>query len=226
MKKILALSVIATMAIIGCNLNKKPPTAEFWPFAVGNQWTTAEDFSYTVKNVTSGSKQSTTTNTVEAFIKRKDGKQLWPINSKITQGDSVINTVSYYYVTEDSVYTFSALDAKDPQSVEPNKLKVGMEWDGALVIPIEIPNFETTLDAKFKVIASQKVTVKAGTFDALLVKVSLPQYDIDSAATQWRVKGKGIVKMDANFTATYSFGGLKFNVDIKGSSEMQSYSFK
>jgi len=232
MKK--ALFVIATLALIllACKKAEEPIEAKFWPFAQGNTWTSEESYSYEVYSgeslIYSGSGTSTTNNEVGTFVEREDGKLVWPVTS-IVQTDSQLTSISYYHVTEDSVYVYSLKDDEEPKAVEPNNLAVGIKWDGNLTLPFKIPDlagFPTELPANFEVIGTETITVEAGTFNCVVIEIDLPDYSVDSAATQWRTEGIGLVKMTTDFIADYPLGVLTFQVDIEGASDMTSYDFQ
>lgn len=202
----------------------KPLPARFWPLEEENQWTTAENYTWKVTNYGSDSSSSTTTNSVEPFEERDDGKLVWPV-ATTTQGDSTVYSRNYYYMTEDSVYIYSMdKNLEDPSAVEPQNLAVGVEWNGNLAIPITIPSFSTNFPAHFKVIGIQDVTVPAGTFNCYVVVLDLDNNgtSIDSAAMQWRAEGVGIVKFTTDFQTKYSIGPVSFDVEVHGKSEMQS----
>ncbi len=228
MKK--ALFVIATLALIllACKKAEEPIEAKFWPFAQGNTWTSEESYSYEVYRgeslIYSGSGTSTTNNEVGTFVEREDGKLVWPVTS-IVQTDSTLTSISYYHVTEDSVYVYSLKDDEEPQSVEPNNLAVGVKWDGNLTLPFKIPEFPTELPANFEVIGTETITVEAGTFNCVVVEIDLPDYSVDSAATQWRTEGIGLVKMTTDFETVYTLV-VPLDVAIEGASEMTSYDFQ
>jgi hypothetical protein len=229
MKKALIAIASAAVFFLACK-KEEPVVAKFWPLVEGNKWTTTESYSYDVEGLYVGSGSSTTRNEVGASQEREDGKLVWPVTSIIEQGDSTFPTsITYYYVTEDSVYMYSLKDDEEPQAVEPNNLAVGVEWNGNLALPFEIPQlsgFPTEFPAHFKVVGTATDTVPAGIFDCLVIKISLPDYNVDSAATQWRAEGIGMVKMNTDFQTTYSLGTITFDVDIKGDSKMTSYNFQ
>lgn len=226
MKKALFAILSLIFIFLACK-KEEPVTAKFWPLAEGNKWTTSESYSYNVEGLYVGSDSSTTSNEVGASQEREDGKLVWPVTSMV-QTDSLLTSVSYYHVTEDSIYVYSLKDDEEPQAVEPNNLAVGVEWDGNLALPFKIPElsgFPTEFPAHFKVVGTATDTVPAGIFNCLVIKISLPDYNVDSAATQWRAEGIGMVKMNTDFTTTYSLPPFTFDVDIEGTSEMTSYNF-
>lgn len=227
MKKALFAILSLVFIFLACK-KEEPVTAKFWPFAEGNKWTTSEDFTYNVQGFPPGSGISTTTNEVDSLDEMDDGKLVWPVTSiTVPEGQDSILTINYYHVTEDSVYTYSLKTDTEPLAVEPNDLALGVKWEGTLTIPLTLPiEFPTELPASFEVVGSETVTVEAGTFNCVVIEIDLPDYNVDSAATQWRAEGIGMVKMTTNFTTTYSLPPLTFDVDIEGTSEMTSYDFQ
>ncbi len=223
-KQLLLAAGFAVIMLFSCKKEEEPIPARFWPLAEGNQWTTAESYSWKAASFADSSK-SITTNTVELREEREDGKLVWPV-ATTTHGDSVIYSRNYYYVTEDSIYIYSMdKDAEEPTAVEPNNLEVGTEWDGKLAIPVEIPNFSTTFPAHFKVTGMETVTVPAGSFNCLVVRLDIDNNGttLDSAAVQWRADGIGIVKFTTDFKTQYSMPPLpSVQVEVHGISEMQS----
>lgn len=226
MKKALFAILSLVFIFLACK-KEEPVTAKFWPFAEGNKWTTVEEFSYDVEGVPSGSSTSTTTNEVDSLDELDDGTPVWPVTSiTVPEGQDSIISITYYHVTEDSVYMYSLKTDEEPLSVEPNDLVVGTNWEGTLAIPLTLPGgIPSELPATFEVIDTETVPVDAGTFNCVVIEIDLPDYNVDSAATQWRSEGVGMVKMTTDFQTTYSLGGLTFEVDIKGTSEMTSYNF-
>jgi len=221
-KQFLLAAGFAVIMLLSCKKEEEPVTARFWPLAEGNQWTTAEEYYWEVTYVGSDTSTSQTTNTVEALEERDDGKLVCPVATTTTEEDSIIYSRTYYHVTEDSIYIYSMdKNAEEPTAVEPNNLEVGTEWDGNLVIPVEVPNFSTDFSARYKVIGQEQVKVPAGTFDCLVIQIDIADPEVDSAATQWRAEGVGIVKMSTKFTTKVSV----FDVDIEGTSELESINF-
>lgn len=229
MKKVLFAAISISSLFLGCGKNEPLPS-HFWPLAEGNQWVTSESYSWEIIGSSNkGSSESSTAYTVEPFVKSIKGKLLWPVAvSTDTSGSGVglILSRTYYYTTEDSVYLYADTLESEPKAVEPNDLAVGMEWDGNLALPIQIPsipNFSTTFPAHFKVVGDTEITVPAGTFNSLVIRIDLNNSGtiIDSAATQWRARDVGIVKMSTDFTTTYIIAQVK----IKGSSELESMNF-
>lgn len=219
-KQFLLAAGFVAMMLFSCKKEEEPIPARFWPLAEGNQWTTAESYSWKAASFADSSK-STTTNTVEIWEEREDGKKVWPVATTTTEEDSTVYSRTFYHVTEDSVYIYSMdKNASKPTAVEPNNLTVGTEWDGNLVIPVEVPNFSTDFSARYKVIGQEQVKVPAGTFDCLVIQIDITDPEVDSAATQWRAESMGIVKMTADIQTEFS--GL--NVAIKGTSVMESKS--
>lgn len=220
-KQFLLAAGFAAMMLFSCKKEEEPIPARFWPLAEGNQWTTVEEYYWEVTYVGSDTSTSQTTNTVEALEERDDGKKVWPVATTTTEEDSTVYSRTFYHVTEDSVYIYSMdKNASKPTAVEPNNLTVGTEWDGNLVIPVEVPNFSTDFSARYKVIGQEQVKVPAGTFDCLVIQIDITDPEVDSAATQWRAESMGIVKMTADIQTEFS--GL--NVAIKGTSVMESKS--
>lgn len=232
MKKVLFAVTTVAVIFIACS-RKAPLPAAFWPLEDGNQWTTSENYTWNVVGVSSGSSESKTTYTVDPFVESAEGKLLWPVRASTDtsgQGAGLILSTTYYYVTEDSVYLYSDTLDKPAKAVEPNNLSVGMQWDGNLAIPIQIPDlvgFSTTFPAHFEIIGDTTITVLNGTFNALVIKIDLKPSSgaIDSAAVQWRAKDIGIVKMSTDFTTKYSIGIATFDVEISGTSELESRNF-
>lgn len=228
MKRISFAAISISILFLGCGDNEPLPS-HFWPLAEGNQWVTSESYSWQIVGGTSGSSTSKTTYTVEPFVKSTKGKLLWPVAvSTDTSGSGTGLTLSrtYYYTTEDSVYLYADTLESEPKAVEPNDLAVGMEWDGNLALPIQIPSipsFSTTFPAHFEVVDDTDITVPAGTFNSLVIRIDLDNSGtiIDSAATQWRARDVGIVKMTTDFTTTYVIVQVKIN----GSSELESMNF-
>jgi hypothetical protein len=106
--------------------------------------------------------------------------------------------------------------------VEPNDLAVGDQWTGELALPIKIGTLELKYPARFTVVGQDNdVQVTAGTFDCLVIKIDFTNPQIDSAATEWRAKDVGRVKLDADFATTVS----SFPVEVEGTSEMESSNF-
>jgi hypothetical protein len=232
MKKILLSIASVAFLFIACS-RKVPIPAAFWPLEDGNQWTTSENYTWNVVGVSTGSSVSKTTYTVDPFVESAEGKLLWPVLASTDtsgQGVGLILSTTYYYVTEDSVYLYSDTLDKPPKAVEPNNLAVGMTWDGNLALPIQIPDlvgFSTTFPAHFEIVSDTSIAVLNGTFNALVIKIDLQTSSgtIDSAATQWRAKDIGIVKMSTDFTTKYSIGIATFDVKITGTSELESRNF-
>jgi hypothetical protein len=225
MKKAFLLATAAVILILACSKEEEPVEAKFWPFAQGNTWTTKESYSYDVENTPYvGSGNSTTSYEVGAFTEREDGKLVWPVTSRV-ETDSIMTSINYYHITEDSVYVYTLKDDETPKAVEPNSLAVGDKWDGNLVLPFTIPEltgFPTDLAANFEVIGTETITVEAGTFNCVVVEIDLPDYSVDSAATQWRAEDVGMVKMTTDFETKFSI----FDVSVQGASEMTSYDFQ
>jgi len=230
-KTVLAAASLACMFLACGKKDDEPVLARFWALAAGNEWKTAEDFSYDVKDLAAGSSTSSTESVVDSLETRDDGKLVWPVQTTTFTEEDTTVTTNYYHVTEDSVYIYAGdKNAEEPSSVEPNNLAVGVEWYGNLSIPIEIPElsgFATSFPARFKVVGTATDTVPAGVFNCLVVRIDLDNSGtwIDSAATQWRAEGVGVVKMTADFTALYTISPYTFDVAIEGVSEMTSYSF-
>ncbi len=107
----------------------------------------------------------------------------------------------------------------------PADLKVGSEWSATYdvnVTPEDNPNLQalgiTTINQQVmitrKVVAEERVTVGAGAFDALKVKVTTkvdaalsgadPADAINIETDEWWVKGIGLVKSDSTFNGTRS----------------------
>lgn len=222
-KDLLVLGGFLVILLLACGPDKPLP-ARFWPLEEANQWTTAESYSWKVTSVGSDSSSSTTTNLVEPFEERDDGKFVWPV-ATTTQGDSIVFSRTYYYMTDDSVYMYSMdKNLEEPSAVEPQNLAVGVEWNGNLAIPVRIPNFSTNFPAHFRVIGTESVTVPAGTFNCFVVALDLDNNgtSVDSAAVQWRAEGAGIVKFTTDFKTKYYIGPLSFDVEVHGISEMTS----
>jgi hypothetical protein len=220
-KQLLLAAGFAAIMLFSCKKEEEPPTARFWPLAEGNQWTTAEDYSWDVGGGTyTGSSQSTTNYKVEDTIRRKDDVLLWPV---IVDTSGTIISRTYYQVTEDSVYLYESKEVDaETTAIEPNNLAVGDEWDGNVALPIEIPNISTDFPAHFKVIDQGQAKVPAGTFDCLIIQIDLKDAGVDSAATQWRAENVGIVKLTTDFQTQYS----GFTVKIYGTSELESINFE
>ncbi len=231
MKKVLFAVISISILFLGCGKNEPLPS-HFWPLAEGNQWTTSESYSWQIVGGTSGASTSKTTYTVEPFVKSTKGKLLWPVAvSTDTSGSGVglILSRTYYYTTEDSVYLYADTLESEPKAVEPNDLAVGMEWDGNLAMPIQIPSlpaFPTSLPAHFKIVGDTSIVVPAGTFNALVIDINLINGTdtIPSAATQWRARDVGIVKMNTDFTTNVTYI-VTFTVTVKGTSELESTNF-
>ena len=231
-KQLLLAAGFAVIMLFSCKKEEEPPTARFWPLAEGNRWTTAEDYSWDVGGGTyTGSSQSTTNYKVEDTIRRKDDVLLWPVIVD-TSGTTISRT--YYQVTEDSVYLYESKEVDaETTAVEPNNLAVGDEWDGNVALPItitEIAGFSTNFPGHFKVVGTQTVSdVLAGPFNCLVIRIDLKDNagtTIDSAATQWRAEGVGIVKFSADFQTKYSLGGFEVDVEISGTSKLESINFE
>lgn len=215
-KQLLLAAGFATIMLFSCKKEEEPIPARFLPLAEGNQWTTIEEYSWSVPLIGSDTNSSSTTNAVKPWEKREDGKLVWPVEVSTDtsgSGTGLIISRNYYYVTDDSVYLYTTKDADKPSMVEPQDLAVGVEWDGNLALPIEIPNVPTEYPAHFKVIDQGEAKVPAGTFNCLIIQINLPDADVDSAATQWRAEGVGVVKLSVDF---------QYIAKIQGISEMQS----
>ncbi|MBN2380532.1 hypothetical protein JXM67_12095 [candidate division WOR-3 bacterium] len=228
-KKILVIVAGLVLLFTACSKEEVPVVAKYWPFAAGNEWKTAEAFTWAISGPisNSGSSSSTTEYSVDSLESFKDGKQVWPVtHTTYTEGVDPVVVTEYYHVTEDSIFIYPAKDTAQPSMVEPNNLEVGMDWDGRLGIPMTIPDlpgFSTEFPAHFKVVSTESVTVPAGTYTSLRIQIDLEPSagnTIDSAAIQWRVENMGIVKMTVDFTTVYPTAIGNLNVDIKGTSEM------
>ena len=231
-KQLLLAAGFAAIMLFSCKKEEEPIPARFWPLAEGNQWTTTESYLWDVEGTSwTGSSQSTTNYKVEDTIRREDDVLLWPV---IVDTSGTIISRTYYQVTEDSVYLYESKEVDaETTAVEPNNLAVGDEWDGNLALPITIPDlqgFSTNFPGHFKVVGTQTVSdVPAGTFNCLVIRIDLKDNagtTIDSAATQWRAEGVGIVKLSTDFETVYEVLGIPFSVEISGTSKLKSINFE
>jgi len=220
-KKVLVIISGLALLFTACSKENLPVTANYWPLAEGNQWTTEEDFSWDIQLTGPGASTSTTEHSVAAFKESSAGKLMWPYTYTTTSpGVDPFTNTEYYYVTADSVYVYDSLGAEEPRMVEPNILSVGMEWDAMLSLPISISGIPlSNLPAHFKVVASEVVAVPAGSFTCfkIVVDIDLQGVYVESALTEWRAANIGRVKMVTDIETSLAVLGT---ADIEGTSEL------
>ncbi len=188
MKKLMMISVIMLMVIVGCGKKGSP---DYWPLAEGNRWT--------YKNTVNDTLTYETETVVESAVTIGDIGDGWKLKST---RDTVVS-YSYVYKGADTVYVYKDENGDTVTYWEPVDLETGTSWE------VQNPLMADVV-TKYEVIGDEDVTVEAGTFTGAKKVKATYSYEQDMGmlgktitnyeAYIYRVDGVGMVKQEATLT--------------------------